>query len=166
MRRTDLRAARANRVFKHGCEKKQGQGEGFIQDRRSRTDCFSSVRDRRSARTGRRPRKLDHRSSSMFPHQRRSAKYHCALSRANRVFCTDEKRIRTENTVMKETRTARGFIQVRAPQFLALFHADQVQRIFPALVVLVQPDHHQHGDAHEYTEHHDDGVDAEIGADH
>jgi hypothetical protein len=47
--------------------------------------CFSSVRKRRSARTGRRPRKFwqDLRAT-----------------RANRVFCTDEKHIRTENTVM------------------------------------------------------------------
>jgi hypothetical protein len=29
-----------------------------------------------------------------------SARGHCALARANRVFCTDEKRIRTENTVL------------------------------------------------------------------
>jgi len=28
---------------------------------------------------------------------------HCALARANRVFCTDEKRIRTENTVMDKS---------------------------------------------------------------
>jgi hypothetical protein len=34
---------------------------------------------------------------------------HCALTRANRVFCADEKRIRTENTVMEKPRTVRGF---------------------------------------------------------
>jgi len=28
---------------------------------------------------------------------------HCALARANRVFCTDEKHIRTENTVMDKS---------------------------------------------------------------
>ena len=32
---------------------------------------------------------------------RMPARDHCALARANRVFCTDEKRIGTENTVMQ-----------------------------------------------------------------
>ena len=34
-------------------------------------------------------------------------------ARANRVFCADEKRIRTEKTVMVQTRTGRGLIQDR-----------------------------------------------------
>jgi len=33
----------------------------------------------------------------------------CALARANRVFRTDEKRIRTENTVMVNTKHSMGF---------------------------------------------------------
>ena len=33
---------------------------------------------------------------------------HCALARANRVFCTDEKRIRTENTVMDKSKGGLG----------------------------------------------------------
>jgi len=37
------------------------------------------------------------------------ARGHCALARANRVFCTDKKRIRTENTVMKKRPVWGGF---------------------------------------------------------
>jgi hypothetical protein len=33
---------------------------------------------------------------------------HCALARANRVFRTDEKRIRTENTVIDKSDNALG----------------------------------------------------------
>jgi hypothetical protein len=32
-----------------------------------------------------------------------SVREHCALARANRVFCMDEKRIHTENTVMNKS---------------------------------------------------------------
>jgi len=64
-----LRAARANRVFQ--TDEKRIRSENtvidkgrfevaFIQDRRLRTDgAFSSVLNRRSARTGRRPRKRE-----------------------------------------------------------------------------------------------------------
>jgi len=50
--------------------------------------CFSSVRHRGSARTGRRPRKL-RRFSSTYPAIARQA-----------CFGADEKRIRTKNTVV------------------------------------------------------------------
>jgi hypothetical protein len=33
---------------------------------------------------------------------------HCALARANRVFRADEKRIRTENTVMNKSKSGLG----------------------------------------------------------
>jgi len=33
---------------------------------------------------------------------------HCALTRANRVFCTDEEHIRAENTVMDKSRGGLG----------------------------------------------------------
>jgi len=33
---------------------------------------------------------------------------HCALARANRVFCTDEKRIRAEHTVTVYTKQSVG----------------------------------------------------------
>jgi hypothetical protein len=33
---------------------------------------------------------------------------HCALARANRVFCTDKKRIRTENTVTTKSNNGLG----------------------------------------------------------
>jgi hypothetical protein len=36
-----------------------------------------------------------------------SAKGHCALSRANHVFGTDEKRIRTKNTVVDKNKDSR-----------------------------------------------------------
>jgi len=51
--------------------------------------CFSSVRKRRSARTAFRPRR--------FCQNLRAA-------RANRIFCTDEKHIRAENTVMDKSK--------------------------------------------------------------
>jgi len=36
--------------------------------------------------------------------------WHCALARANRVFRADEKRIRTENTVMNKTKIGLGWL--------------------------------------------------------
>jgi hypothetical protein len=39
-----------------------------------------------------------------------SASGHCALARANRVFCTDEKRIRTENTVLVNAKHGAGAV--------------------------------------------------------
>jgi hypothetical protein len=42
-------------------------------------------------------------------------------ARANRVFCPDEKRIRTENTVMDKPRMARVFIQDRRLRTDGLF---------------------------------------------
>jgi len=43
------------------------------------------------------------------------ANQHCALARANRVFCTDEKRIRTEHTVMDKSNNGLGcFLQIAA----------------------------------------------------
>ncbi len=36
----------------------------------------------------------------------------CALARANRVFRTDEKRIRTENTVMDRSDNGLGLLQL------------------------------------------------------
>ena len=38
---------------------------------------------------------------------------HCALARANHVSCTDEKRIRTGNTVIVNTKPGVGVIQAR-----------------------------------------------------
>jgi len=35
---------------------------------------------------------------------------HCALARANRVFCTDEKRIRTENAVIDKSNHGVGLL--------------------------------------------------------
>jgi hypothetical protein len=74
MPRAELRAARASGVFytdeKHirventvMDKSKGGLGLHLSKDRRLRTDGFWSVRNRRSARTGRRPRKSDRRSS-------------------------------------------------------------------------------------------------------
>jgi len=37
-----------------------------------------------------------------------SAREHCALARANRVFRTDEKHIRSENTVMLKSKNGLG----------------------------------------------------------
>ena len=73
-----LRALRANHVF--GTDEKRirtkntvmnkgncGVGLIFIQDRRLCADRSWFARNRRSARTGRRPRKRDHQSSKYFP---------------------------------------------------------------------------------------------------
>jgi hypothetical protein len=68
------------------------------------------VRNRRSARTGRRPRKFDRRSST-YPFT--SADFGARplrAARANRVFCTDEKRIRTENAVMDKRKGGSGLL--------------------------------------------------------
>jgi hypothetical protein len=35
---------------------------------------------------------------------------HCALARANPVFCADEKRIRTENTVLDKSKGGLGWL--------------------------------------------------------
>src|SRR5450830_254633 len=60
--------------------------------------CFSSARNRRSARTGRRPRKLDWRSSKYHLTSTDGGVRPLRAARANRDFCTDEKHIHTEIT--------------------------------------------------------------------
>jgi hypothetical protein len=40
----------------------------------------------------------------------KSARGHCALARANHVFRTDEKRIRTENTVFDKSKGGLGWL--------------------------------------------------------
>jgi hypothetical protein len=40
---------------------------------------------------------------------------HCALARANRVFRADEKRIRSENTVIDKNRDSAGFYTISQP---------------------------------------------------
>jgi hypothetical protein len=71
-----LRAPRANRVFRADEKRirtentvmdKNKDGAGFLSEIADWARmCFSSVPNRRSARTGRRPRKFD-RSSSIYP---------------------------------------------------------------------------------------------------
>jgi hypothetical protein len=70
--------------------------------------CFSSVRNRRSTRTGRRPRKFYRRNSMYPPTSVDVDAWPLRATRANRVFCTDEKRIRTENTVIVNTKQGVG----------------------------------------------------------
>src|ERR1017187_4589733 len=65
----------------------------FFQDRRLRTDSFSSVGNRRSARTASCPRKCDRRTSI-------SAALRCAPT----TFSARTKSIRTENAVMDKYR--------------------------------------------------------------
>jgi len=60
--------------------------------------CFSSVHNRGSARTGRRPRKFEGKRSKYPPLVAERA---LRAARANPVFHTDEKRIRMENGVMQ-----------------------------------------------------------------
>jgi hypothetical protein len=110
-----LRAARANPVFctdekrirtENTVMDKNRGGLDFIQDRRLCTDGFSSVRNRRSARTGRRPRKFCRRSSVYPPAYAYVGARALRAPRANPVFATDEKHIRTENTVIDKSRGA------------------------------------------------------------
>jgi hypothetical protein len=70
--------------------------------------CFSSARNRRSARTGRRPRKTARRSVSCPDAYRNCGYQPLRAPRANRGFCTDEKRIRTETTVMDKSNIGLG----------------------------------------------------------
>ena len=111
--------ARANRVFR--TDEKRIRTENTVMDKSTNgfglllskiVDCVrmgsSSVRNRRSARTGRRPRKFD-RSSSMYP----PASAYVGVqplraARANHVFHTDEKHIRMENTVIDKNHSARA----------------------------------------------------------
>jgi hypothetical protein len=47
----------------------------------------------------------------------------CALARANRAFCTDQRRIRTESTVMdKNKNDVTGLIKIVDYARMALFH--------------------------------------------
>jgi len=66
--------------------------------------CFSSVPNRRSARTGRRPRKINHRSSMCSPAYADVGVRPLRAARANPVFRTDEKHIRSENRVMDKSK--------------------------------------------------------------
>jgi hypothetical protein len=65
--------------------------------------CFSSARNRRSARTGRRPRKFERRSPMYPPAYADVGVPPLRAPRANRVFGTDEKRIRIKNTIMNKS---------------------------------------------------------------
>jgi hypothetical protein len=94
-----LRAPRANRLFCTDKKRIRTEKTVIVNNQNSSgvlykiADCArmkrTSVRNRRSARTVFRPR----RSSQNL-----------RAARANRVFCADEKRIRTENTVMVNTK--------------------------------------------------------------
>ena len=70
--------------------------------------CFSSAPNRRSARTGRRPRKPDCCSSKYSPASADVGARSLRAPRANRVFRADEKRIRTENTVLVNNKDDAG----------------------------------------------------------
>jgi hypothetical protein len=73
-----------------------------------RTDGFSSVRNRRSARTGRRPRNFERCSSMYRSTSAGIGKPPLRAPRANHVFGTDEKRIRTENMVIDKSTNCLG----------------------------------------------------------
>ena len=82
-------------------QKRQRPGVGFIKDRRSRTDGFSSVRNRRSARTGRRPRKFERRRSMYRPTSadvRRCGRAAIARSRAPTAFSARMKSTSAQKT--------------------------------------------------------------------
>jgi hypothetical protein len=67
--------------------------------------CFSSAHNRRSARTGRRPRKAGREGRGARTLPRIVVDRPLRAARANRAFCADEKRIRTESTVMDKGNT-------------------------------------------------------------
>jgi hypothetical protein len=115
MPRADSRAARANRVF---CtDEKHIRTENAVMDKsKGGLDSFlSKIAD--CARTAFRPctigdprgRAAVRASSSatacgILLRPPMSARGHCALARANHVFCTDEKHIRTENAVIDKSK--------------------------------------------------------------
>jgi len=72
--------------------------------------CFLSAGNQRSARTGRRPRKIDHQIPKYLPALVRSGDLTLRATRANRGFCTDKKRIRTEITVMDKSKGNLGLV--------------------------------------------------------
>ena len=76
--------------------------------------CFSSAHNRRSARTGRRPRKFERHSSMCSPTSTNIGARALRAPRANRVFYTDEKRIRIENTVMNKSMVGLGGFYTRS----------------------------------------------------
>ncbi|MBI5912586.1 MAG: hypothetical protein HY848_21860, partial [Betaproteobacteria bacterium] len=82
----------------------------FIQDRRLRADVLF-IRAQSTIRADGPPsaqvRSLQLDISLYFDRYRRSG--HCALARANRVFGTDKKHIRTKNTVMDKSNDGLGF---------------------------------------------------------
>ncbi len=101
----------ADHVF--GTDEKRIRTENMVMDKSSSVlglfsskiaDCarirFSSARNRRSARTDRRPRKSFHRSLNCSPASGDVDEQPLRALRANHVFGTDGKRIRTENMVM------------------------------------------------------------------
>jgi hypothetical protein len=75
-----------------------------------RADGFSSVRNRRSARTGRRPRKLGRHNSKYRPTPADVGKRALRAPRASHVFGTDEKHIRTENMVIDKSNNGLGLL--------------------------------------------------------
>ncbi|MBI5909451.1 MAG: hypothetical protein HY848_05830 [Betaproteobacteria bacterium] len=72
--------------------------------------CFSSARYRRSARTGRRPRKTGRGNVNCPDAYRNCGDQPLRAPRANRGFCTDENRIRTETTVMDKSNSNSGLL--------------------------------------------------------
>ncbi|MEK7436622.1 MAG: hypothetical protein AAB150_07050 [Pseudomonadota bacterium] len=115
-----MRAARANRLF--GTEMKRVRTKKTVMDKsdcelglfQSKITacarmCCSSVRKRQSARTGRRPRKSDHHNPKYLPALVRFGGRSLRAPRANRIFRTDKKRIRTENAVLVNTEYGVGF---------------------------------------------------------
>jgi hypothetical protein len=110
----NLRAARANRIFRADDTVigKSNDGLGLLLSKIA--DCawmrFSSAHNRRSARTGRRPRKLWHRCLTDPAASADDAGPPLRAPRANPVFGTDEKRIRTKNTVLGKSNDGLGLL--------------------------------------------------------
>jgi len=87
-----LRAARANRVF-------------CTDEKRIRTENTVLVNTKQGVRG---LYKINHRSSMYPPASADVGARALRAARANHVFCTDEKRIRTENTVIVNTKRGVG----------------------------------------------------------
>ena len=105
MRRADLRAARANRdsILTVTVNSRQSPGLLLSKITDCARMCFSSVRNRRSARTGCRPRKFD-RCSLRYPlRPPMSARDYCALRAPTLFSIRIKKRIRIENRVMDKS---------------------------------------------------------------
>ena len=117
----EFRAARANRVFRADEKRIRTENTVMVKSNNDLVLFLSKITD--CVRTDFRPRAIGDprgrdavRASSsatvrdFCQGSPKPVKDHCALSRANRVFGTDKKRIRTKNAVMDKNKDSAGVL--------------------------------------------------------